>query len=201
MFLVRSARDTLWRLPQVVVGLWLFGVGIALMVTSGFGTGPWDVFHQGVAGACGASLGTVIIATSGVVLLGFVPLRERYGLGTLLNAVLIGVSVDATLPWLPQVDALWLRLGFAFAGPVLVAFASALYIGGGLGPGPRDGIMTGLAKRGFAVWQVRTALEVSVLLIGLSLGGTAGVGTVWFALGIGPMLQAFLPRCTIGERA
>lgn len=197
--LLRPWRDTLRRLPQVLVGLWLFGVGIALMVRSGLGTGPWDVFHQGVANALGLSLGAVIIATSALVLLAFVPLRERPGLGTLLNAILIGVSVDVTLPMLPEPDDLPLRATFAFFGPVLVAFASGLYIGGGLGPGPRDGIMTGLARRGYRVWKVRTSLEVSVLLVGIALGGSFGVGTVWFALGIGPMLQLFLPRLTMRD--
>lgn len=193
MLLILPWRETLRRLPQVVLGLWLFGVGVALLVAGDLGVAPWDVFHQGVARSTGASLGTVIIWTGCVVVLGFLPLREPFGLGTVLNALLIGVSADWTLGWLETPDSLGGRIALTAAGPALIGFASGLYIGGGLGPGPRDGIMTGVAKRGFAVWKVRTALEVSVMLIGLGLGGSVGFGTAWFAVSIGPFVQCSLP--------
>lgn len=197
--LLRPWRDTLRRLPQVVLGLWLFGMGVAAMVAGGLGTAPWDVFHQGVANVTDISLGTVIILTGLAVLLAFWPLRERLGLGTILNAVLIGVSVNWTLSWLHQPGPLPARVALTVAGPIAIALASGLYIGGGLGPGPRDGIMTGFAKRGFAVWKVRTILEVSVMTIGVALGGSIGFGTAWFAVSIGPLVQLFLPRFVIGE--
>lgn len=195
MLVLRPWRDTLRRLPQVTIGLWLFGMGVAFMVAGGLGTAPWDVFHQGVATTTGMTLGTVIMLTGIVVVLGFIPLRERLGLGTILNAILIGIAVDWTLGWLQQPDSLWLRIALTATGPLLIGLASGLYIGGGLGPGPRDGIMTGFAKRGFAIWKVRTILELSVMTIGIILGGSLGFGTAWFALSIGPFVQFFLPRC------
>lgn len=197
MIVLRPWRDTLRRLPQVVIGLWLFGMGVALMVAGGLGTAPWDVFHQGIANVTDISLGVVIMLTGIVVVLGFLPLRERLGLGTILNAVLIGISVNWTLSWLQQPGAMSARIALTAAGPVLIALASGLYIGGGLGPGPRDGIMTGFAKRGFAVWKVRTILEVSVMTIGIFLGGSIGFGTAWFAISIGPLVHFFLPRFAI----
>lgn len=200
MLVLRPLRDTLLRLPQVVIGLWLFGMGVAFMVAGGLGTAPWDVFHQGVANVTGIRLGRIIMLTGIVVVLAFIPLRERVGLGTILNALLIGISVDQTLTWLQQPDAMWARLALTAAGPVTIGLASGLYIGGGLGPGPRDGIMTGFAKRGFAVWKVRTVLELSVMTIGIVLGGSFGFGTAWFAVTIGPCVQFFLKRCTMRER-
>ena len=200
MLILRPWRDTLRRLPQVVLGLGLFGVGIALMVAGDLGTAPWDVFHQGLARVSGISLGVAIIVTGIVVVLAFIPLREKVGLGTVLNALLIGISADWTLSWLQQPEAMWARIALTTAGPVLIAIASGLYIGGGLGPGPRDGIMTGFAKRGFAVWKVRTILEVSVMTIGIFLGGSIGFGTAWFAISIGPLVQFFLPRFARSDR-
>lgn len=181
----------------MLLGLVGFGVGIALMIEGDLGLAPWDVFHKGVATQIGWSIGVVLILTSIVVVLGFLALGEKLGLGTILNAVVIGLVVDLTLPILPTPDALPARLAFTIGGPVLIALASGLYIGGGLGPGPRDGLMTGLAKRGIQVWKARTGIEMTVLVIGLFLGGTVGIGTVWFTLGIGPMVQFFLPRLTL----
>jgi uncharacterized membrane protein YczE len=195
--LVLGPGETARRLPRVVVGLILFGIGIALMVEGDLGLAPWDVFHKGVAEQTGWSIGSIIVITSGVVVLGFLALGERLGLGTILNAFMIGIVVDVALPLLPTPDAFASRLGFTIAGPVLIAAASGLYIGGGLGPGPRDGLMTGLAKRGIDVWKARTGVEITVLVIGLMLGGTVGVGTIWFTLGIGPMVQFFLPRLSL----
>lgn len=194
--LLVGPADTVRRLPQVLLGLVLFGVGIALMIEGDLGLAPWDVFHKGVASQTSLSIGTVLIFTSVVVVIGFLALGEKLGLGTVLNAVVIGLVVDLSLPLLPSPDALATRLSFTIAGPVVIAVASGLYIGGGLGPGPRDGLMTGLAKRGIQVWKARTGIEMTVLLIGLFLGGTVGIGTVWFTFGIGPMVQFFLPRLT-----
>lgn len=194
LLLLLPMGETLRRLPQVVLGVWLFGVGIAAMVRADLGVPPWDVFHQGVAQGLGVSIGTVIIGTGIVLVLAFLPLKERLGLGTLLNAVLIGVSVDVTLSWLPESPPHWMRALLCAVGPVVVGFASGLYLGGGLGPGPRDGLMTGIGRRGFTIWKVRTTLEVAVMVVGLLLGGRLGIGTEWFALSVGPIVQYFLRR-------
>lgn len=196
MIVMLSPRETARRLPQVIIGLYLFGAGIALMVAGNLGLAPWDVFHQGVADQTGWSIGSVIIGTSFVVLVGFIALGERVGLGTILNIFMIGLAVDGTLHFVETPESLGARLALTLAGPALIALASALYIGGGLGPGPRDGLMTGLAKRGIRVWRARTAIEVAVLVVGLFLGGTVGIGTVWFTFGIGPMVHVLLPRFT-----
>lgn len=192
MPLLLPATDLRRRLPRLLVGLVLFGVGIAAMVRADLGLSPWDVLHQGVARHTALSIGTVSILTSLVVLLLWVPLRERPGIGTLCNAVLIGLVVDLTLAVVPPVESLAPRLLLLAAGPVLVALGSGFYIGAGLGPGPRDGLMTGLARRGLAVGPVRGGIEVTVLLLGWALGGTVGIGTVAFTLGIGPLVQLFL---------
>ncbi|MCR9246876.1 MAG: hypothetical protein NXI31_17725 [bacterium] len=194
LLLVLPWRETLRRLPQVIAGLWLFGTGIALMVQADLGVPPWDVFHQGLAQTMDLSLGTVIIIVGIAIVAAFVPLREQVGLGTLLNAILIGVAVDTTMTWLDRPESLAARITLCALGPLIVGLASGLYIGGGLGPGPRDGIMTGLSKRGFTTWKVRTAIEVTVLLIGMLLGGSIGLGTAWFALSVGPFAQFFLRR-------
>jgi len=194
LLLILPLRETARRLPRVVLGVWLFGIGIAAMLAADLGLSPWDVFHQGVAERSGASIGAVIIATGVVLVLAFVPLKEQLGLGTVLNATLIGVSVDTSLLWLPASDSLLIRAPLCAAGPVIIAIASGLYLGGGLGPGPRDGLMTGIGRRGFAIWKVRTSIEVGALVIGVALGGTIGLGTAWFALSIGPLVQFFMRR-------
>ena len=199
LLLLLPLGETLRRLPQVTLGVWLFGVGIAAMVRADLGVPPWDVFHQGVAGELGVSIGTVIIGTGAVLVLAFVPLKEQLGLGTLLNAGLIGCSVDLTLAWLPASPPLWGRVALCAAGPVIVGLASGLYLGGGLGPGPRDGLMTGIGKRGFTIWKVRTGIELGALAIGFCLGGTIGLGTAWFAFSIGPFVQFFLRRLKRGQ--
>lgn len=182
-----------------MTGLVLFGVGVAMMVAGDLGLGPWDVFHQGLSDLTGVRIGAIIVMVGLVILLGFIPLRERVGIGTILNAFLIGATVNVVLPLLGRPEALWLRAVLMIGGPVVIALGSGLYIGGGLGPGPRDGIMTGLAKRGIKISTARTGIEVTVLLAGIALGGSAGVGTLWFALGIGPMVGYFLPKLTLPE--
>ena len=168
------------------------GAGIGLMADADLGLGPWDVLHQGLAHHTGLSLGTVNIAVGAVVLLLWIPLRQRPGLGTVLNVVVIGLVVDLTLAVLPEPELLAVRAVAMVGGVVLMGVGSGLYIGAGLGPGPRDGLMTGVAARGHSVRSVRTALEVSVLVLGWALGGTVGVGTVVLALAIGPLVQASL---------
>lgn len=190
------------RLPQLLIGLVLYGLSGALQVRSGLGLDPWDVLHQGLARHAGLAIGTVVILVGAVVLLGWIPLRQRPGVGTVANVVLIGLSMNASLMWLPRVDGLMWRCLDLAAGVVLCGVATGMYIGANLGPGPRDGLMTGLVRRsGRSVRVVRTSIEVTVLLTGWLLGGTVGVGTVVFALAIGPLAQVFLPLFDRDRRA
>ncbi|MGW5379552.1 membrane protein YczE [Nocardia sp. NPDC003999] len=182
------------RLVALYVGLWLYGFSMAVMVRAGLGLDPWDVFHQGVARHVPISFGAVTALTGVAVLLAWIPLRQLPGLGTVSNVVVIAVSVDAGLAWLPSWDALAVRAGAMGAAVVLNAVASVLYIGAGMGPGPRDGLMTGLVRcTGRSVWVVRTAIEVTVLTTGLVLGGSVGVGTLVYAFGIGPLIHLMIP--------
>jgi uncharacterized membrane protein YczE len=168
------------------------------MVKADLGLSPWQVFHQGVSENTGIAIGTAAILTGLVVLLGWIPLRERFGLGTLLNVALIGNVLNITLVLLPdELGSLQTRWMAMLAGVVLIAIGSGLYIGAGMGPGPRDGLMTGLARRGLHIGAVRASLEISVLVIGWLLGGTVGAGTLAFALAIGPLIAFFLPRMTV----
>lgn len=182
------------RTVALLVGLVLCGVGIALTVRADLGLGPWDVFHQGVAERTGVGMGSVVVLTGLVVLLLWIPLRQRPGVGTLANAVLIGVTADVALHLLPEPDAMGARVALMVAGVLMFGPGSGLYIGAGMGPGPRDGLMTGLAAKGPSVRLVRTLIELSALAAGLALGGTAGAGTVLFALTIGPNVQFWLDR-------
>ncbi|MET0741596.1 MAG: hypothetical protein ABWZ26_08630 [Candidatus Nanopelagicales bacterium] len=186
------------RLLQLSVGLALYGFSMALMIRSALGNMPWDVFHQGVARTVGGSIGVVSIVVGALVLLLWIPLRERPGIGTVSNVLVIGLAVDASLWLLPPVDPVALRVLFAVSGIVLNAVATAAYIGVQLGPGPRDGLMTGLVRRsGRSVRLVRTSIEVAVVVVGFALGGTLGVATVVYALAIGPLVQVLLPRLTV----
>ena len=185
---------------RCVGGLALFGLGVALLLDADLGAAPWDVFHTGISELTGIPVGTVIILTGVALLLLWIPLGERPGLGTLLNAVEIGLVVDLVLPIIPDVDRLAVRAPMMVGGIVLVALGSGLYIGAGLGPGPRDGLMTGLARRGISVRVARTSIELTVLALGVLLGGSIGIGTAAFALGIGPLVQWFLPRLAMQPR-
>jgi uncharacterized membrane protein YczE len=190
------------RITRCVTGLALFGVGISLQIESRLGNPPWDVFHQGVANQVGLGIGTVIILTGiALLVLFWIPLRQKPGLGTVLNALEIGLVANLVLDAIPRVDAMALRIPMLLGGILLVALGSALYIGSGLGPGPRDGIMTGLAARGIQIRVARTFIEVTVLVVGWLLGGQVGVGTVLFAIAIGPLVQPLLPRLTMESRA
>ncbi len=195
------ARPDAGALTQLTVGLVLFGISLALLVRADLGLAPWDVFHQGVAGRTGYSLGTLVIATSVAVLVLWIPLRQRPGIGTLANALLVGLVVDAALLVLPVVDGTAARVALLVGGILLNAVAPGLYIGAGLGPGPRDGLMTGLASDRRSIRLVRTGIEVAVLAIGWLLGGSVGIGTALFALGIGPLTQPALHRFDRRRRA
>jgi uncharacterized membrane protein YczE len=187
----------LWpRLARLLIGLVLFGVGLALMVIADLGLSPWDVFHQGVSFRTGIPIGTVVIITGVLVLFAWIPIKERLGIGTIANAIVIGATLDGALLLLPErIDALPLRWAAMLTGVILVAIGSGFYIGAGLGPGPRDGLMTGITRvTGLPLGLVRGSIEVVALLVGWALGGTVGIGTVVFAFGIGPLVQFFLTR-------
>jgi uncharacterized membrane protein YczE len=182
------------RIPQLVVGLLLYGASLALMVRGGIGLAPWDVLHSGLIQHVPITLGQAVVVMSFVVLLLWIPLREMPGIGTIANALLVGLSADATLWLLEPAASLPGRAALMLGGVLLCGFASALYIGAQLGRGPRDGLMTGLSRRtGVSLRLVRTGLEVAVVVLGLLLGGAIGLGTVVFALAIGPLTQAMLP--------
>lgn len=188
------------RLVQLFVGLTLYGAAMAMMLRATLGLDPWDVFHQGLATRIGLSFGMLVNLVGAVVLLLWIPLRQKPGIGTVANIFTIGTAVDLTLLVLHEVDGLPARIALLLGGIVLNGIAGAMYIGAGLGPGPRDGLMTGLVKRtGWSIRLVRTGIELSVLAIGWLLGGTVGVGTVLYAFAIGPIVQAFLPSFTVRD--
>jgi uncharacterized membrane protein YczE len=200
---MRVAGNSVRRLPRRVIqlfaGLVLYGLGMALMVTSRLGLTSWDVFHQGLAKVTGLSFGWVVILLGVPILLLWIPLRQRPGFGTVANLVVVGFAVDASLAALPDPGSFWLRSGYLLAGIVAIGVATGMYIGARMGPGPRDGLMTGLVSRfpRLSIRLVRTTLELTVLGVGWLLGGTVGAGTVLFALAIGPLAQIFIPLFTV----
>ena len=199
-----SLRDRLpRRLVQLFVGLALYGASMGLMIEAALGLDPWDVFHQGLASRTGLSFGTIVIIVGAVVLLLWIPLRQKPGIGTVSNIVLIGLAVDATLAVLPTPSALAVRITFLVLGIVLNGVAGGLYIGARLGPGPRDGLMTGWVGRrpGRSIRLTRTVIELSVLGVGVLLGGTVGFGTIAYALLIGPLNHVFIPLFTVRPSA
>lgn len=190
---LRAGRLTR-RLAQLFLGLWLYGVSLALMVRGDLGLAPWDVLHSGLIQHVPLSLGQAVIVASFGVLLLWIPLREKPGVGTIANAFVVGLSADATLAVLSPPDALVPRVALMAGGIALCGLATAVYIGAQLGRGPRDGLMTGLHRRtGLSLRLVRTALEVGVVAVGLLLGGTLGVGTIAYAVTIGPIAQWMMP--------
>ncbi len=182
------------RLLQLYVGLSLYGLSTAMFIRSDLGADPWNVFHLGVAKLLAMDIGTVIILTGVLVLLLWIPLRLRPGLGTISNVIAIGLAADVALTFIPAIDSLVARSLLLVSAVIVNALATGMYIGAGFGAGPRDGLMTGInARTGWSVRSVRTVIEVSVLLFGWVLGGTFGVGTVLYALSIGPLIQICLP--------
>lgn len=189
------------RLAQLLIGLFLYGASMALVIRASLGLIPWDVLHVGIIQHVPTSFGVMTILVSLAVLLIWIPLKQRPGLGTIANAFLVGLSADLTLYLMPDLDALAIRIPLLLGAIVLNALATALYVGAQLGPGPRDGLMTGLARvSGRSIRLVRTSIEVTVVLIGFILGGTAGLGTVLYAVAIGPLTQAMLPVFTVELR-
>jgi uncharacterized membrane protein YczE len=185
------------RLIQLYAGLVLFGVSMAFLIRARLGLDSWDVLHQGIARQTGLRFGWIVIAVGALVLLLWVPLHQRPGIGTVSNVIVVGLAVDAALDLMPAPQHLAVRSVFLAAGILVNGVATGLYIGAGLGPGPRDGLMTGLAARGYSIRVARTLIEVAVLALGWLLGGTVGVGTVLYALAIGPLAYYFIPRLTV----
>jgi uncharacterized membrane protein YczE len=187
------------RLVQLYAGLLLYGLSSSLLVLAGLGLDPWDVFHQGLSRTFGLAIGTWAIIVGVVVLLLWIPLRQKPGIGTVSNVILVGGTMNVVLGHVHAPHALGVRVALLLVGVFLNGVATGMYIGAGLGPGPRDGLMTGLAARGHSIRVVRTAIEVSVLLVGWRLGGTVGVGTVVYALAIGPLAHVFVPLFAHGR--
>jgi uncharacterized membrane protein YczE len=182
------------RLTQLMVGLVLYGWSMAMLLRSGLGLDPWDVFHQGITNHVPLSFGQVTIAVGALVLLLWIPLRQRPGIGTVLNVVVIGIAADAGLAAMPAVTWLPGQIAMLLGGVVANGLAGALYVGARLGPGPRDGLWVAITERtGHSIRLVRTALEVTIVAIGWLLGGTVGIGTVVYAVSIGPIVQLFMP--------
>ncbi|HWS33813.1 MAG TPA: hypothetical protein VN408_13865 [Actinoplanes sp.] len=191
------------RVVQLFAGLVLYGVSMALMVESGLGLNPWDVFHQGVSEVTGISFGIVVLLTGIPVLLLWIPLRQKPGFGTVANLVVVGFAADGALRVLPTGGSLPAQIGLLVGGILLNGFATGLYIGSRMGPGPRDGLMTGLADRfpKVSIRVIRTGIELFVLGVGWLLGGTVGIGTIAYAVAIGPLVHLFLPRLTVPDPA
>jgi uncharacterized membrane protein YczE len=188
------------RLGRLFPGLLLYGVSAGMILLAGLGVDPWDVLHQGLSRRLGLGVGTWAVIVGLVVLALWIPLRQRPGVGTVCNVVVVGGVIDIVLAVFPAPHQLAIRWVLLPSGVVLNAVATAAYVGAGLGPGPRDGLMTGLAARGHPVRIVRTAIELTVLATGWLLGGTVGIGTVIYALSIGPLVHYFLPRLDISAR-
>ncbi len=188
------------RVPQLLVGLFCYGFAIAMMIQAGIGVSPWDVLGQGVALQSGLPFGVATNIIGLLVLLLWIPIRQKPGIGTVLNVALVGPSAEVGLAILPMPTELWAQILLFTGGLTLLALATGLYIGARMGPGPRDGLMTGIHRKwGWKIWKVRTLIELTVLAIGWVLGGTVGVGTVAFALFIGPMVNAALPLLHIPD--
>lgn len=199
LFAVPPWNETRRRLPRLFGGLALCGVAFGCIIGAGLGLDPWDVLHEGISERTDIPIGLVTTLVGFVVLLGWVPLRERIGIGTISNVLIIGTVVDRVLPLLPDADTLPVRWGLLVAGLVLIGPGIGLYIGARLGPGPRDGIMTGLAARGPSIRLVRTGIELTALGGGFLLGGSVGVGTLLFAVTVGPNAQFWLERLDLGH--
>jgi uncharacterized membrane protein YczE len=185
------------RLTQLYAGLALYGVSGSFILLSGLGNDPWDVFHQGLSRQTGIGTGWWVCIVGALVLLLWIPLRQKPGLGTVSNVIIIGVAVVIMLALFDQPSALTERIALLVAGVVLNGVATGMYIGARFGPGPRDGLMTGLAARGHSIRVVRTGIEISVLIAGVLLGGTIGIGTLVYAVSIGPLAHFFVPAFTV----
>ncbi|MET9794271.1 YczE/YyaS/YitT family protein [Nocardiopsis alba] len=192
-------RPRLRRLAQLYLGLYLYGLSGALLIRSDLGAMPWDVLSQGLSNQTGLSIGTWSVIIGALIMLLWIPLRQKPGLGTLSNVIVIGVSVDLSLWLIPTTDFLPFQILLLISGVLVCAIATGCYIGVGLGPGPRDGLMTGLASLGLSIRLARTIIEVTVALLGFLMGGTVGLGTLVFMIAIGPLAQIFLPMMRMAE--
>ncbi|MEU2947828.1 hypothetical protein ABZ617_17520 [Nocardiopsis alba] len=192
-------RPRLRRLAQLYLGLYLYGLSGALLIRSDLGAMPWDVLSQGLSNQTGLSIGTWSVIIGALIMLLWIPLRQKPGLGTLSNVIVIGVSVDLSLWLIPTTGFLPLQILLLISGVLVCAIATGCYIGVGLGPGPRDGLMTGLASLGLSIRLARTIIEVTVALLGFLMGGTVGLGTLVFMIAIGPLAQIFLPMMRMAE--
>ncbi len=186
------------RLPRMLLGLFVLGTGVALTIKARLGVSPYDVLHQGLSEVTGLSFGVVVVLLGLVILVVWIPLRQRLGVGTLINTLTVGFIVDLWLHLVDRPHDLGLRWGMLLVGVLITALGIGLYIGAGLGPGPRDGLMTGIAAKGYPLWAVRTGLELIALVAGWALGGDVGVGTILFAFAIGPLGHWFLQRLHLG---
>ena len=194
---VRSRRQSHglgFRVTQLFGGLILFGISISLLVRARLGLDPWDVLHQGLAQRTGLQIGWIVDIVGALLLLAWIPLRQKPGVGTLANVVVVGVVANLALVFVPTPGPLALQAIFLITGVIANGVATGLYIGAGLGPGPRDGLMTGLGQRGLSITRARTMIELGVLGAGFALGGTVGVGTVVYAVSIGPLAALFIPK-------
>ena len=189
------------RWTMLLSGLVLYGFSSGLILQAGLGVDPWDVLHQGLARTFGGQVGTWAILASVVVLLLWLPLRARPGVGTLVNAVLVGLCINLTVALVPTAHGIVPQIAVLVTGVLVNAFATGLYIGAGFGPGPRDGLTTAVAARGHSIRWVRTAIEVTVLIAGWLLGGSVGAGTVLYAVAIGPLTHVAIPLLRPAERA
>ena len=187
------------KLARCIAGLAFFGFGITLFIRANLGLAPWDIFHKGLSEKLDVSIGLVIVGVGLLLLLLWIPLRQKPGVGTVLNALEIGFVVNLTKPLIGEPDQLVMRMLMVIAGVLVIALGSALYIGAGLGSGPRDGLMLGLSQRSIggrriSIRAARTVIELTVMIAGLFLGGSIGIGTLIFMFGIGPLVQLVLPR-------
>jgi len=193
-----SVAELRRRLPRLLVGIVVLSFGISLILLAELGVSPYDVLHQGLADVTGLSFGTVVVLLGLLILVAWIPLGQRAGVGTIINTLTLGFIVDGFLELIPAPAHDALRWMMLLAGIIVTSFGMAFYIGAGLGPGPRDGLMTGIAAKGHRLWIVRTVLEVTALAIGWTLGGDVGIGTVLFAFSIGPLGHWFLARLHLG---
>lgn len=197
IYQVRSPRGR--RIRQLLIGLPFFGIALGLAVEANLGVNPWTVFHGGLANHTPLTIGTATIVVGALLLLAFPLLREPFGLGTLLNVAIIGLITDATIAVVPDLTSMWTRVAALGVAPVLIGLGSGLYIGAGLGPGPRDGLMTALERRGLPIWLARTVIEATALAVGWVLGGDVGLGTVWIAGSVGFFVDFFLRRLRVRQ--
>ncbi len=198
VLLFPSGRELVRRLPRLMVGIALISVGTTLSVRARIGLGPWDVFHQGLAKRTGVSLGWMVVLVGFVVMLAWIPLRQRFGFGTIVNAFLVGTLIKVFLPHVGAPDPIAVRVVMLLGAILAFGLGGGLYIGAALGPGPRDGLMTAITARGHRLWVVRTTIECSVLVVGWALGGNVGLGTVVIAFSLGPVVHFMLARFHLG---